>query len=219
MKKYRLEIRGWGMDAIGHSITEDHVEPIRDLIGDDPENTWELHDYFVDNIRDMHDGDLFRNDKPFWNDDATYFFLYDGSTEPYDGSEPIKDWLLKDCGDHYDFDEEFDDYKNIPCWPGESKVDEVAKKYADPPYDYDIADNVVLYVEENKGGMFYFELESEEEPNPKDFTVIAGSIDTPDGDWDYCDRFFYKGKELEIVDWLDNNGKGSRAFLFTKEDV
>lgn len=218
--KYRLEIRGWGMDAIAHSVTDEHVEPIRELIGDDKENTWELSDYFVDNIRDMYEGDIFRNDKPFWYEDSTYFFLFDANTEVYgDGVEPIKDWKLKNCRDHYEVDEEFEGGTNIACWPGESPIDELSKKYADPPYDYDVADNIVLYVEENKGGLFYFEFESDEEPQPEDFSVSAGSIETPDGDWDFCDKFFFKGVELEVVDYLDNNGKGSQAFIFTPEDV
>lgn len=218
MAKYRLEIGGWGMDAVAHSITDEHIEPIREIIGENPENTFDLYDYFADNIRDMYDGDLFRNDKPWWYEDATYLFLFNGDTEPYDGSKPINEWKLKDCTDHYEVNEEFES-TNIVCWPGENKVDELSKKYADPPYDYNIADNIVFYVEETKGGMFYFEFESDEEPNPEDFSVAPGSIETPNGDWDFCDRFFYKGVELEITHYLDNNGKGSQAFLFTKDDV
>ena len=218
MAKYRLQIHGWGMDACANSISEEHVEPIREIIGEDPENTWELNDYFGENIRDIYDADIFRNDKPFWYDDNTYFFLYDGESEVYgEGVEPISSWNLGDTTPHYDVDEEFDDYTNIACWPGESPIDEFSKKHADPPYEYDVADNIVFYVEENKGGMFYFEFESEEVPKPEDFSVTAGSIETPDGDWDFCDKFYFKGVELEIVDWLDNSGKGSRAFLFTKE--
>ena len=219
MKKYRLEIRGWGMDAIGHSITEEHVQPIKDLIGENKENTFELSDYFMDNIRDMYDGDIFRNDRPFWYDEKTYFFLYDGETDVYgDGVKPLKDWLLKDCTDHYEVDEDYDG-TNIPCWPGVSKVSEWSKKYADPPYEYDVADYIVLYIEENKGGMFYFEFESDEEPNSGDFSVVAGSIETPDGDWDFCDKFFFKGQELEIVDHLDSTGKGSSAYLYCKDSI
>ena len=144
MAKYRLEIGGWGMDAVAHSITDEHIEPIREIIGENPENTFDVYDYFADNIRDMYDGDLFRNDKPWWYEDATYLFLFNGDTEPYDGSKPINEWKLKDCTDHYEVNEEFES-TNIVCWPGENKVDELSKKYADPPYDYNIADNIVFY--------------------------------------------------------------------------
>ena len=114
--------------------------------------------------------------------------------------------------------EDFDDYTNIVCIPGETPVDELSKKYAEPPYDYDIADNIVLHIDEGKGGLFYFEFESDDEIKPEDFSVTTGCIESPVGDWDFCDKFFYKGEELKIVDYLDNSGKASHAYIFTKDE-
>ena len=172
MKKYRLEIYGWMMNASAHSVEEKDVESVSDILLDNPENTWELYDYFTDNIRDIHEPDLFRNEKPFWYDDETKFFLFEGNTELNDNkSKSIKEWSLKECSNHYDVDEDFDDYTNIVCVPGETPVDELSKKYADPPYDYDIADNIVLHIDEGKGGLFYFEFESSDEIKPEDFSV------------------------------------------------
>ena len=44
-------------------------------------------------------------------------------------SKSIKEWSLKECSNHYDVDEDFDDYTNIVCVPGETPVDELSKKY------------------------------------------------------------------------------------------
>ena len=74
-----LEIYGWMMNASAHSVEEKDVESVSDILLDNPENTWELYDYFTDNIRDIHEPDLFRNEKPFWYDDDTKFFLFDGN--------------------------------------------------------------------------------------------------------------------------------------------
>jgi hypothetical protein len=78
--------------------------------------------------------------------------------------------------------------------------------------------NVYLSVDENKGGLYYMEFESDEVPSSKDFTFTTGSIETPNGDWDFIDKIFYKGEELEIVDWLDNSGKSSTLEIFTHDD-
>ena len=47
MKKYRLEIYGWMMNASAHSVEEKDVESVSDILLDNPENTWELYDYFT----------------------------------------------------------------------------------------------------------------------------------------------------------------------------
>jgi hypothetical protein len=78
--------------------------------------------------------------------------------------------------------------------------------------------NTYLSVDENKGGLYYMEFESDEVPSSKDFTFTTGCIETPNGDWDFIDKIFYKGKELEIVDWLDNSGKSSTLEIFTHDD-
>jgi hypothetical protein len=66
--------------------------------------------------------------------------------------------------------------------------------------------------------MFLMEFESEEIPTEKDFTYTTGSIVTPEGDWDFIDKIFFKGQELEIVDYLDNSGKASTVKIYTHDD-
>jgi hypothetical protein len=72
-----------------------------------------------------------------------------------------------------------------------------------------------LSVDENKGGIFTFTFESDTVPTPSDFTYSTGSIDTPDGDYDFVDKIFFKGRPLEIKDNLDNSGKASTVKIFT----
>jgi hypothetical protein len=75
--------------------------------------------------------------------------------------------------------------------------------------------NLYLSVDENKGGIFTFTFESDTVPTPSDFTYSTGSIDTPDGDYDFVDKIFFKGRPLEIKDNLDNSGKASTVKIYT----
>ena len=62
---------------------------------------------------------------------------------------------------------------------------------------------------------FKFEFETDTAPLPSDFTYSTGSIDTPEGDYDFIDKIFFKGQPLEIEDYLDNSGKASSVMIFT----
>ncbi len=75
--------------------------------------------------------------------------------------------------------------------------------------------NVYLSIDENKGGMFKFSLESDTVPTPTDFTYSSGSIGTPEGDYDFIGQVFFKGQPLEIEDCLDNSGKSSSCMIYT----
>ena len=55
------------------------------------------------------------------------------------------------------------------------------------------------------------------EPKPEDFSVMGGGIDTPEGEWDFISRFFFKDKLLEIDEWLDNSGKSATMEIYTQD--
>ena len=59
--------------------------------------------------------------------------------------------------------------------------------------------------------------DSDKEPKPEDFSVMGGGIDTPEGEWDFISRFFFKDKLLEIDDWLDNSGKSTTMEIYTQD--
>ena len=59
--------------------------------------------------------------------------------------------------------------------------------------------------------------ESDELPTAKDFCVQHGDIATPDCDWDFISKVFYKGKDLEVYEHLDNRGKASTIEIYTRD--
>jgi hypothetical protein len=196
MKKYKLNSYGWSMEAIGKSLTNEEVLKTEELIKEKgSEFIWEVR-FDIDDLfeMDIWDGDLFHISKAFDNNTA-YFVIEDEEGKEVLNFE-IKDFAELD-EDYYENNEflEYDAFGNLE----ENK-------------------NVYISIDENKGGMFLMEFESEEIPTEKDFTYTTGSIVTPEGDWDFIDKIFFKGQELEIVDYLDNSGKASTVKIYTHDD-
>ena len=184
------------MEAIGKSLTNEEVLKTEELIKEKgSEFIWEVR-FDIDDLfeMDIWDGDLFHISKAFDNNTA-YFVIEDEEGKEVLNFE-IKDFAELDEG-YYDNNEflEYDAFGNLE----ENK-------------------NVYVSIDENKGGMFLMEFESEEIPTEKDFTYTTGSIVTPEGDWDFIDKIFFKGQELEIVDYLDNSGKASTVKIYTHDD-
>ena len=198
MTKYKLNCYGWSLEAIGKTLTDEQVKKIEDLMKKAGyEELWEVrHD--LDDLLDIDiwDGDLFHVSKAF--DNGTMYFTVEDDME--------KEVLTFDIDETGDLDEDYYDkneYVNYDTFPKDKKLQ---------------PRNTYLSVDENKGGLYYMEFESDEVPSSKDFTFTTGCIETPNGDWDFIDKIFYKGEELEIVDWLDNSGKSSTLEIFTHDD-
>jgi hypothetical protein len=196
MAKYKLNCYGWSLEAIAKSLTDEQVKKIEDLMKKAGyEELWEVR-YELDELLDIDiwDGDLFHVSKAF--DNGTMYFTVEDDVE--------KEVISFDIDQTGELDENYyeeNEYVDYNAFPNETEPK-----------------NVYLSVDENKGGLYYMEFESDEVPNPKDFTFTTGSIGTPNGDWDFIDKIFYKGKELEVVDWLDNSGKSSTLEIFTQDD-
>ena len=196
MAKYKLNCYGWSLEAIGKSLTDEQVKKIEDLMKKAGyEELWEVR-YDLEELLDIDiwDGDLFHVSKAF--DNGTMYFTVEDDME--------KQVLSFDIDQTGELDENYyeeNDYIGYDSFPNETEPR-----------------NVYLSVDENKGGLYYMEFDSEEIPKPEDFTYTTGSIETPNGDWDFIDKIFYKGEELEVVDWLDNSGKSSTLEIFTHDD-
>jgi hypothetical protein len=196
MAKYKLNCYGWSLEAIGKSLTDEQVKKIEDLMKKAGyEELWEIrHD--LDELLDIDiwDGDLFHISKAF--DNGTMYFTVEDDME--------KEIVTFDIDQTGDLDENYYEENSYVGYDAFPKEDEPR--------------NVYLSVDENKGGLYYMEFETDEIPSPQDFTFTTGSIETPNGDWDFIDKIFYKGEELEVTDWLDNSGKSSTLEIFTHDD-
>lgn len=198
MAKYKVEFYGWEMEAQGYSLSDEQVEQVSELMEDNGyDELWEIRSEMEDIGIDIWDeGDLFHISKPFYND------TFCGRVFDEDGNV-VLEIDYKDLGDMYDYIGD----------------DEVEEKY---PYENYIAlpeflktDNVLLVVDENKGGLFECSFESDELPKTSHFSLMGGFVETPEGDWDFISRVFFKDIELEPEDYLDNYGKAATLEIYT----
>ena len=200
MAKYKVEFYGWEMEAQGYSLSDEQVEQVRELMEDNGyDELWEIRSEMEDIGIDIWDeGDLFHVSKPHYND--TFW----GKVFDEDGNV-VLEIDYKDLGDMYDYIG--DDDKIEELYPYEN--------YIGLPEFLDGTDNVLLVVDENKGGLFESSFESDELPKTSDFSLMGGTVDTPEGDWDFISRVFFKDIELEPEDYLDNYGKASTLEIYT----
>jgi len=201
--KYKLEMYGWEVEATGHSLTDEQVKSIQDLMEvNEVDELWEVrHDIEIEGIvDDLYNPDLYHVSRGLDNS-GLWFSLRDDNDkevlrfEPSDMSD-----IYETLGDSAD-DIPYEGYLAIPGEGDKSKVN-----------------NILSIFDENKGGICEYEMfESDEVPTAKDFCVQNGDIGTPDGDWDFISKVFYKGKELEVYDHLDNRGKASTVEIYRKD--
>ena len=201
MKKYKLELYGWDVEAVGHSITDKQVEDIQSLMKEKGhDELWEvrhdIEDYENIDLPDWWSPDLFHETQPLDNSALTCYL--------YDDKKNETKW---------DFNE------MLPAWEvvGDDKADELNESIcAIPEYLKDV-DNILCSFDESKGGLREYTIESDTVPTPKDFYYTNNCIETPDGDWDVIDKIFFKGEELEEDDWGDTRGKASTVQIYRKD--
>jgi len=204
MAKYKLQVYGWEMEALAHSITDEQVQRIQEIMDENEyeelsECRWELEEEGI--IDDLYDADLFHVSRALDNG-RIHFRVYDENEENL-----ILEFEPKDMGDYYDLIGDDDFIAEIYPYEG----------YLAIPEDLEGVDNILFLVDENKGGIVEFTFESDEVPTAKDFCFLNGDVGTPDGDWDFISKYFYKGQLLEEYDHLDNTGKSSTAEIYTKD--
>jgi len=199
MAKYTVEFYGWEMEAMGFSLTNEMVEEIEAMMEDfQADELWEIR-FEMEDLMDIWSPDLFHISKPFYND--TFW----GKVLDEEGNV-VLEIKYKDLGDAY---ENVGDVDEI--YPYESYL-------AMPHYRDDGVENVMLIIDENKGGLFSYEFESDEIPTAKDFSLMGGTVDTPEGDWDFISRIFFKDQLLEEEDYMDNTGKASTMEIYTHDN-
>lgn len=201
--KYTVEFYGWEMEAQGYSLTNEQVEGVVDLMDEmDVDELWEVRSEMEDIGIDIWDApDLFHISKPFYNDS------FWGQVKD-EGGNIVCEINYNELGDLYDHVGDDDDIEEK--YPYEN--------YIALPEFLDDTDNVLLIVDENKGGLFETSFESDTIPTPSDFSLMGGTIETPEGEYDFISRVFFKDQNLEAEDYLDNRGKAATVEIYTSDN-
>lgn len=201
MTNYTLKISGWELNASAHSLTHDEVDHVYDY----------QEEMGIDDLSEIGTGleDIIDGYDPF---DTNMWVI----SKPMDISD--KTWFTVD-------DEDGNNILDFAI----NKIDEVNEDiildydYPKPLQGYpeeDHNENILLYLEENKGLVCNFNFKSNTIPTIDDFTYESSCIETPDGDWDFVNKVFYKGKELDMEydeQWV--RGKALTVELWTMDDI
>ena len=200
--KYTVEFYGWEMEAQGYSVDDIQVDQVMELMDDHgADELWEVRSELEDIGIDIWDTpDLFHISKPFYNDS------FWGQVKDEEGNI-VCEINYNELGDLYEHVGDDDDIEEK--YPYEN--------YIALPEFLDDTDNVLLIVDENKGGLFESSFESDTVPTSSDFSLMGGTVETPEGEYDFVSRVFFKDQELEAEDYLDNRGKAATVELYTKD--
>lgn len=195
--KYTLETYGWMIDASCHSLTDVQVSQIQEIMTENGyEELWEIrHDIEEKLGIYISEPNMFQVSKGIDND-TMYFYVRD------ENGNVVSQFGIEDTTDVYDAVHDIDDYN-------------YEEYIVTPPKDKD--NNILLVIDYLKGGINSYHFESDEIPTESDFSYQPGCIETPDGDWDFVSRIFFKTTELEVNDYLDNADKGTIIHLWKSD--
>ena len=191
MKNYTIELYGWTLEAKAKSINLDQVEQINNLkIEFGAEEFSEIKFDIEDTIVSDGNWDIVQLSKPFWYLDKTIFVVKDNQ------DIEVNRFELSNVIHHEEFgtSETGEGYVIIP---GEE------------------FEHILFSVDELKGGICAYKIESNEIPQVTDFSVLDGYIEGPDLEWEFIDSLYYKGSKLEITSYLDSHCKSSEVIIYS----
>lgn len=205
MAKYSLLANGLGFDGSAHILTDEEVQGLRNYRDEKGYDNW--NELYSDLPTILQNYDY--SDTNYWvlstalATERLHFVLIDQDENVVWDVKPEE---LSDVYDEtlgYEFPEDAEE----------------ATKYRDA-FPYEDQPNILLVYDLCKGTLVDFSLESVEVPKPSDFSHTIQNIESPDGEFEYVDKLFYKGKQLEPVFEHENyTSKGLTVQIFTKDEL
>ena len=191
MNNYTIELYGWTLDAKAKSINLEQVEQINTLKNDaGAQELSQIKFDIEDTIVSDDNWDILRVSKPFWYLDKTIFVVKDSQ------NIEVNRFELSSVIHHEEFG------------TSETGVDYVLI----PGVEFD---HILFSVDELKGGICVYQIESNEVPQVADFSVLDGYIEGLDSEWEFIDSLFFKGNKLEITSYLDSDCKSSEVVIYS----
>lgn len=201
LQTYTVKVSGWELNGSAHSLTKEQVKQLKDY---QEEMGIEDLNEIAFGIEDVIEGyypfdtNMWVISKPFDIPNNTYF------TVDNENDVTVLEFPLSKI-------------------ESRSEEDDPLFEYPDTHQGYPMEDNnedILLFMEENKGLVCEFKFYSNEPPKLEDFTYVTNFIETPDGDWDYIETLYFKNKELEMTyeeQWV--RGKALTVELWSLSDL
>jgi hypothetical protein len=205
MAKYKLCVLGWGMEGCAHTLTNEEVQKLRDYKDKNSHNEYsEMYSELPEILESFEHGDTnwWTASRPYVN--SSLRFVLKNENDEVVWETPHTETL-----DVYELDEKYGlpkDFENLM-----ESID---------AYPHDGHENILCVIEDVKGTLSNYIIESDEVPVVEDFGFTTHSLESPVFDYEYMDKMFYKNQELEKDfedEWI--NGKSLDIYVFTLEDV
>ena len=191
MNNYTIELYGWTLDAKAKSLHKEQVEQINTLKNDaGAQELSQIKFDIEDTIVSDDTWDVLRVSKPFWYLDKTIFVVKD------DQNTEVNRFELSSVIHHEEFG-----------------TSETGEGYVIIPSEE--FEHILFSVDELKGGICVYQIESNEVPQVADFSVLDGYIEGLDSEWEFIDSLYYKGSKLEITSYLDSDCKSSEVIIYS----
>ena len=191
MNNYTIELYGWTLDAKAKSISDEQSETINNMKDEfGAEELSEIKFDIEDTIVLDDDWDILHISKPFWYLDNTLIIVKD------DKNNEVNRFELSEIIHHNDYE---------PNATGKLYI-------LIPGVEFD---NILFSVDELKGGICDFKIKSNKTPSVSDFSVLDGSIEGPESEWEFIDSIYHKGTKLEINSYLDSDCKSSKLIIYS----
>jgi len=190
MKKYKVLVSGWENHFRTFGLDKSDINTIKDILQkNQTEDIVSVYDE-VEVMLGLSGMEIMDISRPNYNLENTWFKVIDSNNNvvsEFAGSE--MNYQEEIYGEDEDLSESFD-----------VQVD-------------DEFENVMLVVDEYKGGLFEFQIQSEKTPVSSDFSFLCGSVVMPDFDIDFISKIFFKGEVCIPQYTLDNEHKGTSIYM------
>lgn len=205
MGTYKLLVRGFGMESSAHNLTSDEVQKLRN------EKEMNGYDEFSEMYSDLpdllegydhYDTNWWVTSRPYVNDRLMFTLMDENEKVVWE-----KKW--EEISNIYDLQDKLGEI------PGSEEVSQLIDAYPHIGHE-----NILCLIEDVKGTLCNYYIESDEEPKPEDFAFTSQSLESPEFDYEVMDKMFYKTQELEKEfedQWV--TGKSLDVYVFTLEDL
>tara|TARA_B110000902_G_scaffold246693_1_gene302061 strand:- start:334 stop:975 length:642 start_codon:yes stop_codon:yes gene_type:complete len=211
--KYTLLVSGTCFEGSAHILTENEVKILHEFKQKNGYGSWEEMHSDLSTILENYDPD----NTNYWVTSTAlktprlHFVLLNENQNVVWDSNPNE---LSDIEDENTWSEYPDAIARL------NENDWLLPTKEIDAYPHDEKPNILLVYQEVKGTLMNFTIESDTQPNPKDFAHTTQSLETPEYEIELVDRVFYRGQLLEReYDHENWRGKNLIVEVFTMEDV
>lgn len=205
MAKYKLCVLGLGMEGCAHTLTNEEVQKLRDYKDENSIDEYsQIYSELPEILENFEHGNTnwWTASRPYVNS-SLRFVLKNQNDEVLWEKPHTETSDVYVLNEKYGLPEDFENAtENIDAYPNDGH------------------ENILCIIEDVKGTICNYILESEEVPVVEDFGFTSPSLESPVFDYENIDKMFYKNQELE-KDFEDEliKGKSLDIYVFTLEDV